>query len=59
MFPEKFAKCEKFFGSVLGAYYFQCQVCWGSWNEWGVLRKPVLQNKWSLSTVFVGFETFF
>ena len=53
-----YSKVRNDFGCVAGAYYFQFQVSWGSENESGFLSETVLQNKWSLSIVVVGFETF-
>ena len=54
----KICKVRKVFDCVAGAYYFQCQVCWGLQNEWGFLSGTVLWNEWSFLLVFAGFETF-
>ena len=54
----KICKVRKVFDCIAGAYYFQCQVSWGSKNEWGFLRETVLRNELSFLLVFVGFATF-
>ena len=55
---SKICRLRKFFSCVLGAYYFQFQKSWNSWNQWDLLSENVLQNGWSFSLVFIGFENF-